>query len=153
MAKLVSSNQRIVTGVMNPVSVYSRVTGLFTGVLPVLPDEGWEVTAVVGERVWLLEAQLRFWSHDINTQCRGNWLLLTGTTLPQSVGELFGSWERIIPCNSTIKPYFQWDGTSVQFTWSMHRLYVGAGRRFALWIQNLAATRWWAQATFTISEG
>ena len=153
MSKILTANQRILTGVTHPESGYSRVTGFWTGVLPAIGDEGWEATNVVGERVWLLEVQLRFWGDAIGVQCSGFWLLLAGTAMPKTVGELFGSWERIIPCSSKIKPYYQWDGESVQFTWSMRRLYTGAGRRFALWIQNKAATRWWAQATFTISEG
>lgn len=153
MVELVNREQRITTGILYPEATYSRVIGFYTGVLPAAADEGWECTGVVGERVWLLEAQLKLWSHDIGVQCRGYWLLLTGTALPSSTVELYGSWDRIIPCSSRIKPYFQWDGVEAQFTWSMRRLYTGSGRRFGLWIANLSNTRWWAQATFKISEG
>lgn len=153
MAKLVSTDQRIVTGVTYPKSVYSRVTGFWTGALPVLNDEGQESTYPLGQHIWLLSVHLSFWADVIGTQCSAFWFLSTGTKKPDDAAEVLGVWEPIIPCSSGVKPYFRWDGDAMDFSWTMSRYYEGPGRRFGLWFQNITAQRWWVQATFEISEG
>ncbi len=153
MAKIVNTAQRLVTGVTNPGSVYSRVTGFWTGALPVIGDEGQESTYPLGERIWLRSVQLSFWADVIGTQCSAWWFLSTGTKKPNTAGEVLNVWDPIIPCHSGVKPYYRWDGDKMDFSWKMNRFYEGAGRRFALWFQNITAQRWWVQATFEISEG
>jgi len=153
MAKLLSKQQRIQVGVKNPTSVYSRVTGFWTGALPALGDEGWESTYPLGNDIWLLSVQLSFWADVIGTQCSAWWFLSTGTKKPDRASEVLGAWDPIIPCSSGVKPYFRWDGDRADYCWDMRRHYLGTGRRFALWFQNITAQRWWVQATFEISEG
>ncbi|MBA7534304.1 hypothetical protein ES705_26550 [subsurface metagenome] len=153
MAKLLNKEQFIRTGVKYPVSGYSRVTGFWTGALPVIGDEGQESTHACGQSVWLLSVQLSFWANVIGEQCSGWWFLSTSTKRPETAGEVLNVWSPIIPCSSGVKPYYRWDGDMMDFSWTMNRYYEGAGRRFGLWFQNLSAKRWWVQATFEISEG
>ena len=153
MAHIVNSSQQITHAVLAPQSIHSRVTGFWTGALPVIGDTGQESTFPLAANLRLLSVDLKFKADIIGTQCSAFWFLTTGTKKPNSADEVLNSWEPIIPSSSGIKPFFRWDGDEAHFYWKMNRFYTGAGRRFGLWFNNITAVRWWVQATFEISEG
>ncbi len=154
MAKIVSKDQRIVTGVTNPESVYSRVIGFCFPVPSPGPNDAFRVTPPLAQTIWLLRVQLWFTSETSGTSILFNWRVATSTVVPTVAAAVAVDLEPVIPFECAGKPFGFWYGDKADFDFSMKRLYSGAGRRFAVWAQNNHATEnLWVQAAFTISEG
>lgn len=153
MAIIVNEKQRVIAAGIHPAPSYSRLVGLWTGVLPVLADEGQEPTQSLGQDVRLLSIHLKLWGQDLGVQCSGWWFLGAGQKQPDNAAEVINEWDAVIPNINNITRAYRWDGEDAQFSWTLDKLYLGASRTFALWLRNGAATRWWAQAVFEISEG
>lgn len=154
MAKIVSKDQRIVTGVTNPGSVYSRVVGFAFPLAAPGPNDSFRVTTILAQTLWLLRVQLWFTSETPGTSILFNWRVVTCTTVPTVAEAVAVDLEPVIPFECAGKPFGFWYGDAVHFDFSMKRLYTGAGRRFAVWAQNNdAAENLWVQAAFEISEG
>lgn len=154
MAEIISADQRIVTGVTYPVSVYSRVIGFAFPVAAPGPKSGFMVTLPLAQTIWLLRVQLWFTTETPGTGILFNWRVATCTIAPTVADAVAVDLEPVIPFECAGKPFGFWYGDAVDFDFSMRRLYTGAGRRFAVWAQNNdAAENLWVQAAFTISEG
>ncbi len=154
MSKLVSTSQRIATGVVNPVTLYSRVLTCGFGVAAGVGNRDWFFTGPVGNKVWLLNVTI--WGHTkAADQMAGVFFYVaTGFSIPTSGSEIATKWDLIIS-NYGTKPGMlltAWE----QQTWSfnMNRFYEGPERRFGFSIENFSATAaFWGNIAFQISEG
>lgn len=153
MARLVTTNRRIATGVVNPVSTYSRVVSCVVA-LKEAATEAYAVTPVVGQRVWLLKVTCFFTPMVANPTKQHFFRLYTGTTKISAAAEMHDQ-ENVLPLVSpgfTDEPWTYSDGV-MEMSWDMRRLYTGAGR----WFGILAEVGPWPPreicVSFEISEG
>lgn len=154
MARLVSVNQRIVTGVMYPRGVYSRQVGIEIKVPAGVGEDGFNFTPVLGQQLWLLGIDFWAFGVELGVTLGGFISIAAGTTKPSSGFQIAAEWEKCMQY-SGIKPMmYWWSQDTGHFHWSMNRYYSGGGRRFACGIQNFSADKdWWAWVFFEISEG
>ena len=154
MAKIVSTDQRIVTGVTNPISVYSRVISIVGSVAAGVGAERAVATPPVAQSVWLRNVQLWLWHSDAETLTGGFfWVLCGSGKVPAGAGIL--DWENVLPIYSPAAlTKWYWVGASKYFSWDMQRLFTGGAKRFGIFLQNADAISGWnCQASFEISEG
>jgi len=154
MAILRNKDQRIVTGVTNPGSVYSRVFGLACKAAAGVGNPDYAYSPVIGQNFWLKGMWIWWGGGDPGETCGGTIYVSFGTDIPN--GEMIAMvWEQIIPFwAGTTKPAIMVQGQSGYLWWTMNRLFRGQPFRFGMTIENGVATRpWWVNAWFEISEG
>ena len=154
MAKLLTTDQNIGTGVKYPISVYSRVVGALAVVkAPAVRAFGY--TMPLGNRIWL--KKVRVWCVPVWTG-GGDWVDLWiryGQGKPATFAAL-GNWEDILPIH--------WLGagplgyrefrTDRVFEWTMNRLFVAEGIRFGIQLETAGLITYEEMyATFEIAEG
>lgn len=152
MAKLVSTNQRIVTGVTSPESVYSRVVSC-SHYDPAPPGQDFAYTEGLSSRLWLLgvdvwlDTNIHFATHVFTFSV---WRLLKE---PAVILDLYNA-DNVLPLRSTTG-WWYWHkyGPEGHFHWDMQRLYEGAGQRFGVVLTGAGAVIAQIQASFRISEG
>lgn len=152
MAKLVTTTQDIETGVTSPKSIYSRnISCMVESVQPNWTD--FSFTTGMGEKTWLLA--VRLWGFfEIGVTDAANRIMLY---------EFFGevaSCEELLEHNELLpirsKNYastWQLQAQSFALQWEMNRLFVGAGRRFGMYVWNRGDKELTVMASFQISEG
>lgn len=130
MAKIVSKDQRLVTGATNPGSVYSRVVACV--VCPKgLGADDFGYTAVVGQVVRLLGVKVFLTPYDFDIANDVTFYLKTGLVKPTTAAQVL-AWEDImqIQYHETDKGAWRaFHGVS-EMSWEMNVLYKGSGRRF-----------------------
>ena len=154
MAKIVTRDQRIVTGVMYPRGVYSRIVGALAVVKqPAVRAYGY--TAGLGNRLWLLK--VRVWFLPVFTG-DGDWVdfwVRFGVGKPKSYVEM-SNWEDVLPINwlgAGPLGYREY-GTGRVFEWTMNRLFAAEAIRFGIQLTTAGLITYEEMyATFEISEG
>ncbi len=153
MAKIVNSSQQIIAGVQFPRGVYSRVIAFSFPLNGAGNIDGWDITGIVAQNVWLLNVMLRVVHEGGASAASFNWRIFTTTTVPKTGQEVAVDADTVIDSRSVGVPYI-WDaGSDVQYSWDMNRLFTGTGRRFGIWAQNNGLKLMWVFGSFTISEG
>ncbi len=153
MAKLVSTDQRIVTGVTYPKSVYSRVLCVHCIVPAGMGESVVDVTPVVGNNVYLLGVDLWAYRRAVADWVGGFIWVRSGSEANPSVSEVVSQWQQIIDMSAVGKQAIYWNGEDQHWGFRFCRLYGEAERRFAVAVQNGYAVAWDLFAAFTISEG
>ncbi|MBA7611088.1 hypothetical protein ES703_18304 [subsurface metagenome] len=154
MAKIVSGDQRLVTGATNPASVYSRVVSCSGVVTHTNPKAIY--TVGVGERVRLLEVKLFWEPFAADNTAVTYFRVMTGTTTPATASEMNQAWENILPKLGEGHLDANWyhEYGITEMSWEMNQLFTGTGRRFGVWLQTVMPGKGQAcQASFKISEG
>ncbi|MBA7469581.1 hypothetical protein ES707_04863 [subsurface metagenome] len=153
MAKLVTKQQRLVLGVMNPQSGYSRVITCLAapqGLAAI--DYGY--TIAVGQKVRLISVRLFFYPTVPDTAKQVGFKVLTGTTVP-ATQEAIRQWESVLPITwrgTGLDQWYRYHGRD-EYEWTMNRLYIGEGRRFGIWAQCNWDGVEEVHASFEIMEG
>ncbi|MBA7474430.1 hypothetical protein ES707_09782 [subsurface metagenome] len=152
MAKIITSNQQLVTGVTHPKSVYSRRVSCWA----TCPGGGagnYSFTPAVGQDCWLLGVDL--WGQIVLPTLTPNWLvaLRTSTTLPQSIDTA-----RVADFIGALNiwgsgGYWTSRCSDYHFHWDMCVAYTGGTRRFGFDVINASADIGDFMASFQISEG
>lgn len=153
MAKLVTKQQRLVLGVMNPQSGYSRVVTCMAAPKS-LGDIDYGYTIACGQQVRLLTVRLFFYPTAVDVTKQVGFKVLTGTTVPSSEAAI-QQWESVLPITWRGTGRDQWiryHGRD-EYVWTMNRLYTGEGRRFGIWAQCNWDGLENVQASFEIMEG
>lgn len=153
MAKIYSRNQRIITGVTNPASTYSRIISCVGGASAAVP-EGYGFTAAVGQVCWLLGIKLWILADQPAIRLAGQFGMVTGETEPGSF-EAIREWERLLPLWTRTGEVNEWvyHGGACEFCWELDMLFTGGARRFGFWFTLIGATEVAFEASFRISEG
>ena len=154
MAKLVSTNQRIITGVTNPTAGYSRAFGLACKANAGIGVDDFAYSPPMGVPFRLLFMSLWYGGSDLTNQCGGTIYITFGTGVPTH--EIVATtWEIIVPFwAGTTKPAIMVQGLEAYLYWPMNRLFTGEALRFGLAIENFSDTRpFWVNVWFEISEG
>lgn len=154
MAKIVSSAQRIITGVTNPVSVYSRVICLWCQIKG-FGTTGWGFTPPLGTRLWLKNVKVYFSPEQTQDGAQINYGIHVGHSKPKSAAEL-DSWDAVIPIyrGDAMTNYFRQTEESSDMSWDMNRFYEAGEIRFATWINGSGFVAICEMYTFfEISEG
>lgn len=135
MAKLVSKNQRLVTGVMNPGSSYSRTVTCIAYIKGTPDARGF--TPPLGQVVRLLGVDI--WTTPDYSAVAGaafSFRILYGTGEPPTAAAIL-EWENIIPVywpDGTPREWHQHQ-MNEHMHWSMDRLFKGQGQRFGVWLE------------------
>lgn len=153
MSKLVTSGQRLVTGVMYPRGVYSRVIDIGLVTTDEVGNTKMAVTPVVAQTVWLLGINLHICPVVVDLWTSGFLWLKTGTTKESNISTITGTWEDIIDMSTLFKNAIMFYGKTFDLSLRMNKLYTGVGRRFAIVASNGAAVQMWCNCCFEISEG
>lgn len=154
MAKLLLRNQQLVYGTLYPRGVYSRWVGFCFLVPAGLGNEQWDVTTILGQDIWLLEAKLILTATTAGAVLGCCWKMATSTVEPTSGGQIAVELEPVVDLTWIGKPYADYVGHDKELSFDMNKLYQGAGRRFCAWVQNnSAAVAIHVIAAFNISEG
>ncbi|MBA7607504.1 hypothetical protein ES703_14663 [subsurface metagenome] len=151
MAKIVSTNQSIVTGVTHPKSVYSRRVGCWV-TCPGGAARNYGFTPSIGENCWLLGVDL--WGQIVLPTLTPHWqvALRTSTGHPKSI-------EQARACDF-IEALNIWGSggywtsrcSDYHFHWDMCVAYTGGARRFGIDVINASADIGDFQASFHITE-
>ena len=154
MAEIISSNQRLVTGVLYPRGVYSRVVSCSDVVTFGNPRGIY--TIGVGERVWLLSVKLLWEPYPVDNTSVTYFRVMTGTTTPGDAAQMRANWDNVLPKlgagNIDANWYHQYGIT--EMSWRLNQYFEGVGRRFGVWMQTVMPGKGQAcQASFEISEG
>lgn len=153
MVRLLSKSQQLVTGVMFPRGVYSRVVSCAVQALAAGPAEC-SYTPVVGQSVWLLGIKVTGFPAAPTGANQTTFYLLTGTTLPASAAAIL-EWENILPVfmgGTAGLPWVKHDGVT-EMSWEMNQHFSGTGRRFGIWAQRGPVGLDELIVSFRISEG
>jgi len=154
VAKLVSTNQRIATGVMNPTSVYSRVVSC-AAYIKAPSTQGYGFTASVGNVVWL--HSIRVWMNPYEWAAT-DWCqfkILQGSSKPGSYAEIL-NWENILPILYQGNQWGWWVRykTFALYEWTMQQLFTGKEIKFGVAVEvSPAVNVMWLLVSFEISEG
>ena len=152
MAKILSTNQQVTTGVQFPRGVYSRIVSCADTDIGV-PGEGWAYTDPLADSTWLLAVDVWVMSQPPTT----NHLFTFGVHwmyhVPKSMLEMQQQ-ENLLPIRSR-RGTFLWDaqGPDKHFRWEMNRLFSGQGLRFGVVLTGAGAPIARIQASFEVSEG
>jgi len=154
VAKLATTDQRIITGVTYPASSYSRVIGALAVVkTPAVRDFGY--TVPLGGNLWLKTVRVWFlpvW--DAGTDWIDFWIRY-GTGRPNTYAAM-SNWEDLLPINflgSTGAGYREL-ATGRVFEWTMNRLFTREAIRFGIQLTTAGLITYEEMyATFEISEG
>jgi len=154
MAKLINRNQRVLTGVKNPESGYSRVFGLACKAAAGVGVDDLAYSPPVGSPFWLRRLSLWFGSEDPTANTGGTVYIAAGTGIP-TAENLVQRWDLVVPFwAGTTKPALMVRGAQGFLTWPMNRLYTGEALRFGMVIENgYAVGTFWVNTWFEISEG
>lgn len=154
MAKLATANQRLVTGVTNPLSGYSRVFGLSCKVLAGVGVMDFAYCPPLGKNFWLKFMSIHYCGGAVADPCGGTIYISAGTGIPVAA-TIVAQWEIIVPFwAGTTKPAIMVQGVDQYLWWPMNRLYTREALRFGLCIENFSDTRvFWVDVWFEISEG
>lgn len=154
MAKIVTKDQRLVTGATNPISVYSRIVSCVANPKPG-NDPDFAYTTVVGENVWLLGVKIFFMPVAPPAIAGVDFRIVTGTIRPFSAAAI-ANWEDVLPLlyrGITGQRWTHYYGVT-EMSWQLKKLYVGQSRRFGVWAQLAgAAAVDMVQVSFHVSEG
>lgn len=154
MAKLLLRNQQLVYGTIYPRGVYSRWVGFCFPVPAGLGNEQWDITTILGQDIWLLEAKLILTAMTAGALINCCWKLATSMVVPVSGGQIATELEPVADVTWLGLTYADYVGQDKELSFGMNRLYTGAGRRFCAWVQNNSATvAIHVIAAFNISEG
>ena len=154
MAKLLARKQQIIAGVIHPASAYSRVVSCSETVTFGNPRAMY--TVKVGQDIVLLGVNL-FWEPYADDALDVTYFrVMTGTTEPQTILEMAGVWDNILPklgAGHLDAPWYHQAGIT-GMSWTMNQHFTGIGRRFGMWMQTVMPGKGQAcQASFEISEG
>ncbi len=153
MAKLVTKDQRIETGVKYPMSGYSRVVTCLAAPQG-LADIDHGYTIAVGQNVRLLSVRLFFYPTVPDITKQVGFFVLTGTTVPPTPAAI-RNWENVLPINwngPVVDRWYRYHGLD-KYEWTMNHLYKGEGRRFGIWAQCNWDGAEEVHASFEIMEG
>lgn len=136
MAKIVSKNQSIVTGVTVPRSAYSRVVGVWCQVKGVATI-GWGYTPSLGQNLRLLGVKIYFSPEQDQAGQQINYGVFVGHSKPSNAADILG-WDPVIPIympdgRATI---FTQTQESETMTFEMNQLFKGEEIRFGTWING-----------------
>ncbi len=154
MAKLVSKNQRIRTGVTYPKSVYSRVVALELHLAAGMGNDDYCYTPQLGNSLILYSIDVWAYCAVHGIAIGGFFYLNFGTGIPPSGDYLATQWNNIIPLSCGLKPGFRWfhcDAFHRRFT--MAKFFETNELRFGVAIENGYNQAWEATVAFEISEG
>lgn len=153
MAKLANKSQRLITGVSNPGSIYSRVVTCGTKVVGAgVASFGY--THGTGQIVRLLNVQLFI---EPVAYAAGLFLLvriLSGLGEPDTAAGIL-NWDNVLQVLQephTDTDIFVHSGRQ-HMSWDMNVLFKGVGRRFGLWTRGMIGMTGPTFASFEISEG
>lgn len=151
MAKIVSQGVRLVPGNGDILPYASRVLGCGSNFL-LYPALDFCCTLPVGERVWLLGVSVWVTYHDVVGNYDTRFAIKTDTGVWNNPAQVLG-FEDIVPMPS-IDSAERWRtfARNVSFHFGMKRLYVGAGRRFGLWVWADSPAVGMIRASFEVAE-
>lgn len=155
MAKLVvPRNQQEEMRRRHPKPAYSRVVGFdFT-----VPKDGtqtqWDITPLLGQRLWVLRAQLWIRAETQGVSRRFNWKLAIVGPGKVTGPQIMTTVESLVRIEYIQKPYATMVGSEAYFDFEMQRFYEGEPKRLIAWVSHdCSDDPLWVQAAFTISEG
>ncbi len=152
MAKIITGDQRLVTGAKNPKAVYSRVVSVLVDFEEPV-REGFEITAGLGNRLWLLGV-------DVWVECRQDivlpnycWAVYFGSGVPADIAAL-RNWNQILPIKWQ-DSFVVWRTYQQEKHWhfDMTRLFEGNALRFGAYGEGTGAKIGHFEFAFEISEG
>ncbi len=138
---------------LHPKPYYSRVVMIGFDV-PAGPDtQQWDITAKLGQNLWLLNVQFWYCSKTDNSPVGICWRIVECVQAPENAGQIAVKLRPVIDFYFYGKPYMFSFGQQKHYSFDMARFYEGQPRRFALWVQNNSVPVVQCQASFLISEG
>jgi hypothetical protein len=154
MAKLVTNQQSLTTGVQFPQGRYSRTVSIEMVVPAVVGGEVFNFTPPLGSNLWLHSVDFYAFGVDAGLGLGGFIGITKGSTIPKTVFEVLVLWEQIVQYNG-LKPYIYWWGIEKgHLHWDMNKLYTGDSVRFGCAITTFFSThQWYAHVNFHFSEG
>lgn len=151
---VVNRNQQVITEGMAPGAYYSRVVNLYLYMAAGVGADDWEITASLGNNIWLREVTLTCFPDTILGKGQAFIYINAGSGKGASLSDVLNVWAPVVQNFGSAKPGFQFVGMQQRFTWQMNKRYMGEARRFGCVVQNLSGTeamRFWV--SFQISEG
>ena len=154
MAKVVVPRGIVAPADLKLPGVYSRVVSCSETVTFGNPRAMY--TVKVGQDLVLLGVKL-FWEPlEVDNTDVTYFRVMTGTTEPQTIAEMAGVWDNILPklgAGRLDAPWYHEAGIT-EMSWTMNQHFTGIGRRFGMWMQTVMPGKGQAcQASFEISEG
>ncbi len=152
MAKILTTNQQLITGVISPVSAYSRVVSVCAQLLVPAASKV-AVTEALGGGFWLLDVRVWLIWLEYTDVPLVFFDVIAGTSSNFKPADISG-WESVLPLRyvDQLKP---WVGTpeARSFEWSIRRRFVNEGVRLGISTLLLGAGKVYCYASFEISEG
>ncbi len=152
VAKLTTTNQRIITGVTNPTSGYSRVVSCSYSI-PAGGGNIWSYTERTGQDLWLKGIDLWFTLQPGGELTAISFNIFTGFNEPSAFADM-QTWRNLLPNYSRgqLSPWLV-DSENQHYHWSMMIRLTGIGRRFGFTLIGSNTKPGYVAASFEISEG
>lgn len=152
MATILTSNQRLITGVMYPRGVYSRIISCCFS-LAAGGGNFFSFTPGCGQMLWLLGVTVWITLKPGGADTAVSFNILTGFQAPASYADI-NTWTNILPnyYQGAVTPYLV-DTEQMCLDWSLNRHFTGQGRRFGFSAVGTNSNAGYFIASFEISEG